>query len=233
MEAPAGARTGMEPDMSTDEGYDLWWLVILNSLIFIVFAFSFIRPKTKLDWRALAGFSAFIVALFTEMYGFPLTIYLLSGWLGNSVPGLDPLTHNSGHLWQDLFGWPGDPHLSPLHVLSNVLIAAGFSLLYLAWRVLYAAQASHRLATTGLYARVRHPQYLGFLIIMLGFLLQWPTLLTLLMFPVLVIVYLRLARKEERLMEAEFGEAYAAYRRQVPGFFPRFGRRPAGTGQKL
>jgi protein-S-isoprenylcysteine O-methyltransferase Ste14 len=79
---------------------------------------------------------------------------------------------------------------------------------------------------------VRHPQYLGFLIIMAGFLLQWPTLLTLLMFPVLVVVYLRLARKEERLMESEFGETYAAYRRQVPGFFPHFGYRPAGTGQQ-
>lgn len=231
MEAQVGGRAGTGADMSTDYGYDLWWLVILNSLIFIVFAFSFIRPRTKLDWRALGAFSAFIVAMFTEMYGFPLTIFLLSGWLGSSA-GVDLLTHNSGHLWQDLTGWRGDPHLSPLHLLSNVLIAAGFILLYQAWRVLYAAQASHRLATTGPYARVRHPQYLGFLIIMAGFLLQWPTLLTLLMFPVLVIVYLRLARKEERLMEAEFGDAYTAYRREVPGFFPRFGRRRAGTGQQ-
>lgn len=126
--------------MSTDYGYDLWWLVILNSAVFIIFAFSFVRPRTKLDWRALGGFSAFIVALFTEMYGFPLTIYLLSGWLGNSVPGLDLLNHNSGHLWQDLTGWQGDPHLSPLHLLSNVLIAAGFILLYLSWQVLFAAQ---------------------------------------------------------------------------------------------
>lgn len=231
MGAPVGARAGMGPDMSTDYGYDLWWLVILNSLVFIVFAFSFVRPRTKLDWRALGAFSAFIVAMFTEMYGFPLTIFLLSGWLGSSA-GVDLLTHNSGHLWQDLTGWRGDPHLSPLHLLSNVLIAGGFILLYQAWRVLYAAQASHRLATTGPYARVRHPQYLGFLIIMAGFLLQWPTLLTLLMFPVLVVVYLRLARKEEHLMESEFGAAYAAYRRQVPGFFPRFGHRPAGTGKQ-
>lgn len=209
--------------MSSDYGYDLWWLVFLNSLIFIVFAFSFIRPKTKLDWRALGVFSAFIVALFAEMYGFPLTIYLLSGWLGSSA-GMALLTHNSGHLWQDLLGWQGDPHLSPLHLLSNVLIAAGFILLYRAWRVLYAAQVSHHLARTGPYARVRHPQYLGFLTIMLGFLLQWPTLLTLLMFPVLVVVYLRLARSEEQAILAEFGDDYAAYRQEVPAFIPR--RRP-------
>lgn len=220
---PAGPGAGKDPDMSTDYGYDLWWLVIINSAVFIIFAFSFIRPRTKLGWRALGGFSAFIVALFTEMYGFPLTIYVLSGWLGNRIPGLDLLNHNSGHLWQDLTGWQGDPHLSPLHLLSNVLIAAGFILLYRSWQVLFAAQRDHRLATTGPYGTVRRPQYAGFVIIRAGFLLQWPTLL---MFPVLVIVYLRLARKEERLMDAEFGEDYAACRRQVPGFVPRVGRRP-------
>ncbi|MCW3767244.1 MULTISPECIES: methyltransferase family protein [Paenarthrobacter] len=219
--------------MSTDYGYDLWVLVIINSAVFIVFAFSFVRPRTKLDWRALGGFSAFIVALFTEMYGFPLTVYLLSGWLGDRLPGGNLLDHNSGHLWQDLTGWKGDPHLSPLHLLSNVLIAAGFIVLYLSWQVLFSAQRDHRLATTGLYARVRHPQYSGFLIIMAGFLMQWPTLLTLLMFPVLVIVYLRLARREERAMEAEFGDAYATYRRQVPGFVPRFGRREADSRRSL
>lgn len=225
---------------SDDSGYNLWFLVILNSLIFIVFAFSFVKPKTKLDWRALGGFSAFIVALFTEMYGFPLTIYFLSGWLGSRFPNLNLLTHNSGHLWQDLLGWQGDPHLNPLHLLSNVIIAAGFILLYQAWRVLYAAQREHRLAVTGIYARLRHPQYLGFLTIMVGFLLQWPTLLTLVMFPILVILYHRLARREEKDMFAEFGQEYLAYARRVPAFIPRFGKNknvppaldPGGAGSQ-
>ncbi|MEO5320972.1 isoprenylcysteine carboxylmethyltransferase family protein [Arthrobacter sp. CC3] len=210
--------------MTTDFGYNLWFLVILNSAIFIIFAFSFVKPKTKLDWRAFGGFSAFVIALFTEMYGFPLTIYFLSGWLGSQFPNLNLLTHNSGHLWQDLMGWQGDPHLNPLHLLSNVLIAAGFILLYRAWQVLYAAQREHRLAVTGIYARVRHPQYVGFLTIMFGFLLQWPTLLTLIMFPILVIVYHRLARREEESMVAEFGEDYRIYAREVPGFIPRVGK---------
>ncbi|NOJ60948.1 isoprenylcysteine carboxylmethyltransferase family protein [Arthrobacter sp. 260] len=207
--------------MTPDYGYNMWFLVILNSAIFIIFAFSFVKPRTRLDWRALGGFSAFVIALFTEMYGFPLTIYFLSGWLGSQFPGLDLLTHNSGHLWQDLFGWQGDPHLNPLHLLSNVLIAAGFILLYQAWRVLYAAQTDHRLAVTGIYARLRHPQYLGFLTIMFGFLLQWPTLLTLVMFPILGIVYHRLAQREEKEMSAEFGEEYADYAREVPAFIPK------------
>jgi protein-S-isoprenylcysteine O-methyltransferase Ste14 len=209
---------------SDDSGYNLWFLVILNSLIFIVFAFSFAKPKTKLDWRAFGGFAAFVIALFTEMYGFPLTIYFLSGWLGSQFPNLSLLTHNSGHLWQDLMGWPWDPHLNPLHLLSSVVIAAGFILLYRAWQVLYAAQREHRLAVTGIYARLRHPQYMGFLTIMVGFLLQWPTLLTLVMFPILVFVYHRLARREEKDMTAEFGEAYLTYARSVPGFIPRFGK---------
>ncbi len=209
--------------MNEVPAYGLWPLVIINSLIFIIFAFSFTRPHTKRDWRSFGAFSAFIVALFTEMYGFPLTIYLLSGWLGSRYPGLDVLSHNAGHLWNTLLGWKIDPHLDPLHILSNILIFGGFILLAAAWRVLYEAQRSHMLATAGPYAHIRHPQYVGFMLIMLGFLFQWPTLITLIMFPILVMMYLRLARREEREVLAEFGEEYARYAAITPAFFPRFG----------
>ena len=203
--------------------YGLWTLVVLNSAIFIIFAFSFTKPRTKNDWRSFGAFSAFIIALFTEMYGFPLTIYLLSGWLGRRYPALDLLSHDSGHLWNTLFGWTGDPHMNPLHLLSNLFIAGGFILLASSWRALYAAQREQRLASTGPYARVRHPQYMAFITIMFGFLLQWPTLLTLLMFPILVVVYTRLARTEEREMREAFGAEYVRYARNVPSFLPRFG----------
>lgn len=201
--------------------YGLWSLVIINSLVFIIFAFSFAKPQSKRDWRSFGAFSAFIVALFTEMYGFPLTIYLLSGWLTNRIPGIDPFSHDAGHLLEDLFGWRGNPHFGPFHMISNVLIIAGFFLLSSAWKVLYRAQRRHTLAMTGPYAKIRHPQYAGFVLIMFGFLMQWPTIITVVMFPILVYMYVRLARAEERMSYAEFGEVYSKYANTVPSFIPR------------
>lgn len=206
-----------------DEGpaYGLWSLVIINSAIFITFAFSFTKPRTKRDWRSFSAFSAFIIALFVEMYGFPLTIYLLSGWLVRRYPGVDFLSHDAGHLLHTLIGWNIDPHVDPLHILSNILIFAGFILLGTAWKVLYEAQQAHRLVTTGPYAYLRHPQYAGFILIMLGFLLQWPTLVTSIMLPILVTMYVKLARREEREALTEFGEIYRRYMASTPAFIPR------------
>ena len=211
---------------SAVQAYGLWSLVIINSLVFIIFAFSFAKPQTPRDWRSFSAFSAFLVALFTEMYGYPLTIYLMSGWLSTRFPGVDWLSHDAGHLLEEMFGWKTNPHFGPFHILSNIFIVAGFFLLAASWKVLYAAQRAHRLATTGPYARVRHPQYSGFVLIMFGFLLQWPTILTLIMFPILVFMYVRLARYEEREARAEFGEAYTRYETNTPAFFPRFGSKP-------
>ena len=202
--------------------YGLWSLVIINSLVFIIFAFSFAKPQTTRDCRSLGACSAFVVALFTEMYGFPLTIYLLSGWLAAKFPEIDFFAHDSGHLLEVTLGWRANPHFGPFHVLSNMLIFGGFILLASAWNVLFEAQRKHKLATTGAYAYVRHPQYVGFILIMLGFLLQWPTLITLVMFPILVLMYVRLAHREEREVLAEFAEEYARYAARTPAFFPRW-----------
>ena len=207
-------------DMSA---YGLWFLVFFNSAIFIIFAFSFFKPQTKRDWRSFGAFSAFIVALFTEMYGFPLTIYFIAGWLQSNYPNIDWFAHDSGHLLEMIFGWEANPHFGPFHLLSFIFIGGGFYLLSAAWRVLYKAQHSGALAQTGPYARIRHPQYVGFVMIMIGFLFQWPTLLTLAMFPVLLIMYWRLALKEEREVEAQLGDVYRSYAAQVPRFIPRWG----------
>ena len=205
-------------------GYGLWSLVVINSLVFIIFAFSFARPRTSRDWRSFGAFAGFLVALFTEMYGFPLTIYLLSGWLVSRFPGVDFAAHDAGHLLEVLFGWRANPHWGPFHVVSSLLIGGGFWLLAAAWPPLYRAQREGMVATTGPYARIRHPQYVGFVLIMLGFLFQWPTLVTLVMFPLLVTMYAILARREEADARAAFGPAYDRYAADTPAFFPRLTR---------
>jgi protein-S-isoprenylcysteine O-methyltransferase Ste14 len=204
--------------------YGLWSLVVINSAVFILFGMSFFKPRNKRDWRSFGAFSAFIVALFAEMYGFPLSIYLLSGWLQSRFPGIDWFSHDAGHFLEMVFGWKASPHFGPFHVLSFVFIGGGFILIARAWSVLYEAQRTRTLATTGPYAYVRHPQYVGFVLVMLGFLVQWPTLLTLVMFPILVTMYVVLARREERDSLAEFGEAYGRYMSEVPAFLPTIQR---------
>jgi protein-S-isoprenylcysteine O-methyltransferase Ste14 len=142
---------------------------------------------------------------------------------------VDFLAHDSGHLLEVMFGWRTNPHFGPFHVASSILIFGGFILLARAWKVLYAAQRERRLAATGPYARIRHPQYAGFVLIMLGFLLQWPTLVTLAMFPTLVFMYVRLALAEEREVRAQFDAEYERYAARTPRFVPRLGgaRTPA------
>ena len=206
----------------TASAYGLWYLVVVNSAVFILFAFSFVRPKSATDWRSLGAFSAFVIALFTEMYGFPLTVYLLSGWLGSCVPGLD-LSYDGGHLWMPLLGIEGDAHTHPIHLAANLAIFGGFYLVWSGWKELHAAQREGRLATAGPYARIRHPQYVGFVVIMAGFLLMWPTLPTILMFPVLIWIYSRLARREEATVREEFGDAWKAWAARTPAFVPRLG----------
>jgi len=205
-----------------DAAYGLWPLVVLNTLLFAAFGLSFFHPRTNRDWRAMGAYTAFLVALFTEMYGIPLTVYLLGSWLGSRFPLLRD-THAGGHLWNDPIGWTGDPHLSPFHLASYVAIGGGFWLIAVGWRHLHEAAYADRLATTGPYARVRHPQYDGFLLVMIGFLLQWPTIPTLIMFPVLVYVYARLARTEERAVAKQFGREWDQYAARTTAFVPKVG----------
>ena len=204
---------------STDFG--LWQIVFINSLVFLFLAFSFFQPRTKWDWRTFGAFSAFIIALFTEMYGFPLTLYLLSGWLSSRFPEINWFSHNSNHFFQTMLGWKGNPHFGPLHIASDLLVLLGLILLAASWKILYRAQRNFHIARTGPYSFIRHPQYTAFILIMIGYLIQWPTLPTLLMFPVLIWLYARLARREEQESLAQYGDAYASYAERTPRFFPR------------
>lgn len=202
-----------------DYGYGNWLLVIISIVLFLYFVKTAFRPRTKIDWKTYGIFGAFVTALFAEMYGFPLTIYLLTSFLGSKFPGLD-FSHQGGHLLNAILGIKGDPHFSVIHILSNLFIVGGLVLLGSAWNVLYKSSRKGILATTGAYRYIRHPQYLAFILVIIGFLLQWPTFITLIMAPILVARYILLARSEEREMLKKFGPTYENYRNKVPGFLP-------------
>jgi protein-S-isoprenylcysteine O-methyltransferase Ste14 len=201
-------------------GYGFWSLVVLNAAVFVLFALSFLTPVRRREWRSFGVFTAFVVALFTEMYGFPLTIYILTAVLGSRYPALNPFSHASGHLWITLLG--GGAWMSAIiHLISNGLMLGGLVLMGAGWRRIHKARGE--LVTDGVYAWVRHPQYTGLFLITVGMLVQWPTIITALTWPVLLGVYYRLARREEREAEIVFGDAYSHYRSSVPMFFPRIG----------
>jgi protein-S-isoprenylcysteine O-methyltransferase Ste14 len=203
---------------SISYGYGFWSLVIVNVAIFVLLALSFLTPVRRREWRSFGVFTAFVVALFTEMYGFPLTIYALTAVLGSRYPALNPFSHSSGHLWITLLG--GSAWMSVvIHVVSNGLMLAGILLMGAGWHRIHRAKGA--LVTDGPYAWVRHPQYSGLFLITIGLLVQWPTIITAATWPVLIAVYYRLARREEREAEAGFGDAYRAYKARTPMFVPR------------
>lgn len=197
--------------------YGFWSLVIVNAGIFIFFIMSFLPPVKRREWHSMSVTIAFFVALFTEMYGFPLTIYILTGILGSKYPALNPFSHASGHLWVVFLGG-GAFMLTVIHLISNVLVITGFWIMWKGWKRIHGAKGE--LVTDGPYSYVRHPQYSGLFLVMNGMLIQWPTIITALMFPVLVYVYFRLSKREEREVSQIFGDEYRSYMEKTPMFIP-------------
>ena len=201
--------------------YGMWPVVVFNIFLFLFFAIGFIKPKKRFEWRSMSAFIGFIVALFTEMYGFPLTIYLLSTWMGKSYPVFDPFSHSSGHLGLVFLGLAHSrAAMVTLHLITNGIIFFGFYLIYQGWILIYKSEGK-RLVTEGVYAYVRHPQYDGIFLITIGFFIQWPSLTTLIMWPALIFAYYRLAMREEMDIERQFGEGFVEYKKKVGAFIPR------------
>lgn len=196
-----------------------WELTAIMVVLASWILYRYVAPKGWREWSRAGLVQAFIIALYAEMYGFPLTIYVLTGFLGIDVPQL----HDSGHLVATLFG-AGILGQTVEMVIGYGFLFLGVSLLVEGWREVYRASREGRLATDGLYGVVRHPQYLGIFVALFGELIHWPTIPTLVLFPVVVWAYVRLARREEARMLEKLGDEYRAYQDRVPMFFPRRGQ---------
>lgn len=195
--------------------------------------YRYLAPKTWHEWAGAGMVQAFIIALYAEMYGFPLTIYLLARFFGLDGDGL------SANLWSTLLGLGATGMLISM-LLGYALVVIGIAVFLQGWRELYRARRENRLATDGSYRLIRHPQYTGLFIALFGEgVVHWPTLFSVGLFPVIVLVYFSLSRREERRMLEQFGEEFRAYQRMVPMFVPRWGqlrqlvrRSPVAAGRR-
>ena len=193
-----------------------WEAMIIMIVVASWVLYSCLAPKSMKEWRNAGLVQAFIIALYAEMYGFPLTIYLLTSFLGIDIPWL----HTKGHLWGTLLGLDDTGAMIEMSI-GFIFILAGLVLMARGWRLVFSAQEKDGLVTDGIYRHIRHPQYTGIFIALFGQLIHWPTVVTLLLFPVIVGAYYHLARKEEKAMISKFGEAYRTYMQSVPMFFPK------------
>lgn len=193
------------------------WILTLIMIVFGLWIVTkYLAPTSWKEWHSAGLLQAFVIALYVEMYGFPLTIYLLTAYLGLDIPWL----HFKGHLWASLLGL-GEAGAMIEMFIGFGIVVLGISFIFKGWYLVYRAQAEDELVTQGVYQYMRHPQYTGIFLAIFGQLIHWPTLPTLVLFPFIVWLYSHMAQKEEWIMLQKFGHEYESYRQQVPMFCPR------------
>ena len=183
-----------------------WHIVALNIILFL-FLLLPLSFKRKAKWGEYGMITAFFVSLFVEMYGFPLTLYFASRYFTEPVKCAEPIVNFN--FWGVGFG------MELAMVYAAVLIAIGTALIAIGWVTLYRASKKHEFVTTGIYKYSRHPQYLGFILIILGWLIDWPTLITIIFVPILIFKYAVAGKVEEKEILKEFPE-YQKYIDEVP-----------------
>lgn len=191
-----------------------WGITIFMVVIVSWIIYKYLAPGNLREWRNLGLVQAFIVALYAEMYGFPLTIYILTAFFDFDIPWI----HFKGHLWSSLLGL-GEEWAMIEMIVGFTFVFAGLSLIMRGWRQIYEVRNEDSLVTDGLYRYMRHPQYTGIFLAVFGQIIHWPTIPTIILFPFIVLAYYHLAGKEERLMVEQFGDKYREYMKKVPMFF--------------
>jgi protein-S-isoprenylcysteine O-methyltransferase Ste14 len=203
-------------------GYFNWWLVAAYIVLVGIFLYGLLQPRRKSEWRSAGAAQAWVIALYAEMYGLPLTAYLAMGWLGRSRS--DAETHMNGHLWPVFLGFEDTDLIYAqfwFTLIGQTMVLVGAILAIVGWRQLHRAAKQGEMATGGLYRFIRHPQYTGFFLFLIGSVINWPTLPTLLTLPLIAWVYWRLARQEEQDAIRQFGDAYRDYMKGTGRFLPK------------
>ena len=216
----------MEHHVPFDDWYGNWRDMLIVSGVFLAFVLGFVWPRGGMQWRNAGLYSAFLISLFVEMFGIPLTLFVIAPLF--ELRAFD-FGLNESHLWAYLLDRAG---LVPIAwgvylvmTVSMALIAVGLALVAVGWAQVFGAR--YELRTSGIYRFVRHPQYLGLILVIVALNIQWPTILTLAMAPILIVMYVRQSRREDQQLEARFGRAFASYAARVPAFIPRL--QPAAT----